>query len=222
MAETSEPRIHTTANGELHRSYGRYMKLFTVGAILVHALLLVFFVTPRGEGFTAGIDELEVIDVPPEIKIPPPPEEIARPATPVISDEPVEEDITIAETEITENEPVPEAPPPPPASDEVGSTFTFTPYTVKPKCQNGCTADDILRHVPPMLKRSGVSCTLTVGIRIDTSGNVTATDLLRSSGNGACDQAAQTWAKTTRWSTAYNRDQAVVVWIAQPVTIETQ
>ena len=199
------------------------MKLFTAGAILVHALLLIFFVTPRGEGFEASAEEIEVIDVPPEIKIPPPPEEIARPATPVISDEPVEEDITIAETEITENEPVPEAPPPPPAAaEEVGSTFTFTPYTVKPKCQGGCTPEDIPRHVPPMLKRSGVSCTLTVGIRIDTRGNVTATDLLRSSGNNACDQAAQAWAKTTRWSTAYNRDQAVVVWIAQPVTIETQ
>jgi TonB family protein len=223
MAEPNESRMYTTANSELHESYGRYMKLFTTGAILVHALLLVFFVTPQGEGFEAGIEEFEVIDVPPEVKIPPPPEEIARPATPVISDEPIEEDITISETEITENEPVPEAPPPPPAAaEDVGGTFTFTPYTVKPKCQGGCTPDDILRHVPPMLKRSGVSCTLTVGIRIDTSGNVTATDLLRSSGNSACDQAAQTWAKTTRWSTAYNRDQAVVVWIAQPVTIETQ
>lgn len=223
MDENGRTRTFSTANTELHESYGRYMKLFTTGAILVHALLLVFFVTPRGEGFEATVEEIEVIDVPPEIKIPPPPEEIARPATPVISDEPVEEDITISETEITENEPVPEAPPPPPAAaEEVGSTFTFTPYTVKPKCQGGCTPEDILRHVPPMLKRSGVSCTLTVGIRIDTRGNVTATDLLRSSGNNACDQAAETWAKTTRWSTAYNRDQAVVVWIAQPVTIETQ
>ena len=203
MAENDAPRTYSTANSELHDAYGRYMKLFTAGAIVVHALLLVFFVTPRGEGFEASAEEIEVIDVPPEIKIPPPPEEIARPATPVISDEPVEEDITIAET-------------------EMGSTFTFTPYTVKPKCQGGCTPEDILRHVPPMLKRSGVSCTLTVGIRIDTQGNVTATDLLRSSGNNACDQAAQAWAKTTRWSTAYNRDQAVVVWIAQPVTIETQ
>jgi TonB family protein len=61
-----------------------------------------------------------------------------------------------------------------------------------------------------------------MGIRIDTSGNVTATDLLKSSGNSACDQAAQEWAKTTRWSTVYNRDQAVVVWIDQPITIETQ
>ena len=220
MAET-ELKLHSTANTELHESYGRYFKWFTAGAVVVHALLLVFFVAPRGEGFEATTDELEVIDVPPEIKIPPPPEEIARPATPVIAEQPIEEDITIAETVITEDQPVPEAPPPPPAEEGVGNTFTFTPYTVKPKCRTGCTADDILRHVPPLLKRSGVSCNLTVGIRIDTSGTVTATDLLKSSGNNACDQAAQQWAKTTRWTTAYNRDQAVVVWIAQPLTIET-
>jgi TonB family protein len=73
-----------------------------------------------------------------------------------------------------------------------------------------------------MLKRSGVQCELTVGIRIDTAGNVTATDLLKSSGNQACDRAAQDWARTTTWTTAYNRDQAVIVWIAQPVSIQTQ
>jgi hypothetical protein len=87
----NETHIYSTANSELHDSYGRYLKLFTAAAVLVHALLLVFFVAPRGEGFEAGVEELEVIDVPPEIKIPPPPEEIARPATPVISEEPVEE-----------------------------------------------------------------------------------------------------------------------------------
>lgn len=211
-----------TANTELHGNYRRLFRIFTGVAILVHALLIVFVVAPRGSGFEARADELELIDIPPEIKIPPPPEEIARPATPVIAQEPVREDITIAETVIEENQPVPEAPPPPPAEPEVGSTFTFTPYTVKPRCRTSCSADDILRYVPTLLKRSGVSCNLTVGIRIDTSGNVTATDMLKSSGNAACDQAAQEWARSTRWTTAYNRDQPVVVWIAQPVTITTQ
>ena len=214
-------QLQSTANTELHDSYGRYFQRFTAAAVVVHALLLVFFVAPRGEGFEASLDELEVIDMPLEIKIPPPPEEIARPATPVISEEPIEEDITIAETVITENEPVPDVPPPPPAG-EPGDTFTLTPHTVKPVCLAGCAAEDILRHVPPMLKRSGVWCGLTMGIRIDTSGNVTATDLLASSGNDACDSAAKQWAKTTRWSTAYNRDQPVVVWISQPLTIETR
>ena len=111
---------------------------------------------------------------------------------------------------------------PMPAAPVEETTFSFTPYTVKPRCRSGCTADDILRHVPPMLKRSGVQCELTVGIRIDTGGNVTATDLLKTSGNEACDRAASEWARTTTWTTAYNRDQAVIVWIAQPVSIQTQ
>lgn len=224
MAENdpNESTTRSTANIELHGEYPRYFRWFTVAAVVVHAVLIIFFVTPQGEGFTKGSDELEVIDIPPEIKIPPPPEEIARPATPVVADEPVEEDITIAETVIEENQDVPEAPPPPPsAGPDVGNTFTFTPYTEKPKCKSGCTPQDILRHVPPVLQRSGVSCKLTIGIRVDTSGNVTATDLLQPSGNRGCDQAAQAWARTTSWTTAMNRDQPVVVWIAQPVSIET-
>lgn len=216
-----ETASHSSANTRLHGNYKRYFRLFTGLALVLHAILIYFVVAPRGAGFEARAEELEVIELPPEIRIPPPPEEIARPATPVIADEPIEEDITIAETVIEENAPVPEAPPPPP-TDEVGNTFTFTPYTVKPRCQRACDADDILRHVPALLKRAGVSCSLTVGIRIDTGGNVTATDMLKSSGTPACDQAAQTWARTTKWTTAFNRDQAVTVWIAQPVSITTQ
>lgn len=219
MAEST----YKTANTELHDQYKKYFRLFTIAALLVHVVLIFFLVTPRGAGFEARADELEVIDIPPEIKIPPPPEEIARPATPVISEEPIEEDITIAETEIVEDQPVPDAPPPPPAAtDDVGNTFTFTPYTVKPKCKSNCTAKDILRHVPALLQRSGVACELAVGLRIDTSGQVTATQILKASGNQACDNAAQQWAKTTTWSTAFNRDQPVVVWISQPVSITTE
>ncbi|MGH7558256.1 MAG: energy transducer TonB [Gemmatimonadota bacterium] len=217
-----ESKTYTTANSRLHNEYGRLFKMFTLAALVVHGLLLFFFVTPRGEGFEARADVLEVIDIPPEIKIPPPPEEIARPATPVISEEPIEEDITIAETEIVEDQPVPEGPPPMPETGEVGNTFTFTPYTVKPKCKTNCTSDDILRHIPPLLQKSGVQCDLAVGLRIDTSGNVTATQILKPSGNQACDSAAEKWAKTTSWTTAFNRDQPVVVWISQPVSITTQ
>ncbi|HUP02136.1 MAG TPA: energy transducer TonB [Gemmatimonadota bacterium] len=218
VAETTG---YTTANTELHGAYGRYFKVFTIAAVLVHGLLIFFLVTPRGEGFEARAEELTVIDIPPEIRIPPPPEEIARPATPVIAEEPIEEDITIAETEIEANEPVPEAPPAPPA-ETVGNTFTFTPYTVKPKCKTNCTADDILRHVPPLLQKSGVQCDLAVGLRIDTGGNVTATQILKTSNNQACDAATEKWARTTAWTTAYNRDQPVVVWISQPVSIKTE
>jgi len=216
-AETS---FHSPANTALHDAYGRYFKLFAAAAALLHALLFLFLVTPRGEGFAVAGEDLEVFDLPPEVEIPPPPEEIARPATPVIAEESLEEDITIAETVILENQPVPATPPPPPReSHEVGDTYEFVPFTVRPGCQRNCAPDDILRHLPTMLRRSGVSCSLTMGIRIDASGNVTATDLLESSGNRACDQAAEGWARTTRWTPAYNRDQPVVVWIAQPLIL---
>lgn len=221
--EGAAVETYSTANTDLHGDYKRYFWWFTAAALAIHVVLIFFLVAPRGQGFEARAEELEVIEIPPEIRIPPPPEEIARPATPVIAEEPVEEDITIAETDIEENQSVPDAPPPPPEEPAaVGSTFSFTPYTVKPKCRSGCSPDDILRHVPPLVRRSGMTCNLTVGIRIDTSGNVTATDLLKSSGNPACDRAAQEWATTTKWTTAYNRDQPVVVWIAQPVSITTR
>ncbi len=50
----------------------------------------------------AAADDFEVIDLPPETHVPSPPEEIARPGTPVIAPEPFEEDITIAMTDIVE------------------------------------------------------------------------------------------------------------------------
>lgn len=220
QAKPAGSSTYSTANSRLHNAYSRYFKAFAIAATVIHGIMIFFFVAPRGAGFEARAEEMEVIDIPPEIKIPPPPEEIARPATPVISEEPIEEDITIAETDIVEDQEVPEAPPPP--SDDVGNTFTFTPYTVKPKCKTNCTAKDILRHVPPLLQKSGVQCSLAVGLRIDTGGKVTATQILKSSGNQGCDSATEKWAKTTQWSTAYNRDQPVVVWISQPVSIETK
>lgn len=208
----------------IHR---RYLSRFAVAATVAHAIVLVFFVAPDpGAGFESGAREIAVVDMPPETKIPPPPEEIPRPATPVLGTTEVEADVTIAETEIVENQAVGEGPPaPPPAlavEPEARPTFSFTPYTVKPRCTNGCSSDDLLRHVPPVLKKAGVSCRLTVGIRIDEEGRVTATDILRSSGLPACDESVSRWALETRWSTAYNRDQPVVVWIAQPVTVSSQ
>lgn len=214
-----------------------------VTSMALHAAVaagLIWATLAVGEEVAEEEEEVTIIEVteevppppppPPEPEAPPPPQ-VDTPkgfqtlATPVIvppdippPGEKIEEaDFSGEGVEggIAEGVPMPAAP-----VEE--TTFSFTPYTVKPRCRSGCTPDDILRHVPPMLKRSGVQCELTVGIRIDTAGNVTATDLLKSSGNQACDRAAQDWARTTTWTTAYNRDQAVIVWIAQPVSIQTQ
>jgi len=181
-------------------------------------------VAPRGVGYEGRANDLIVLDMPPEVRIPPPPEEIARPATPVIAETNVAEleDVTIGETTIRENMPVSEGPPPEPTMPtDVSAGYTFTPYTVRPRCTTHCSPDDVVDHVPTLLKRTGFRCELTVGIHVDRQGKVTATDMLRSSGNNACDLAAEEWARDTSWTVAYNRDEPVAVWIAQPLTIES-
>jgi TonB family protein len=189
-------------------------------AAVVHVLVILFAVVPSMDrGFAASGDEIAVIDIPPETKIPPPPEELARPATPVIATEFIEEEITIAETEIVEDAPVMHTAPMPVAPEVSETSFVFTPYTVKPKCLTGCTPKELLSFYPPLSKKAGISCDLRVGLRIDLTGNVTNTMILDSSGHAPCDQAVQRWAMSTSWSVAYNRDQPVIVWIAQPISI---
>lgn len=211
----------------LQTTYRRAFLRALIPAILVHAILLVWLVAPRSEAsWESAGGEFDVVDIPPETKIPPPPEEIARPAVPVVGTVEVAPTVTIAETDLVENQEVveisaePSAPPAPVAAPEpVGQTFSFTPYTVKPKCRAGCTPEEILEHVPPLFRNAGFSCELTMGIRIDTAGRVTATDVIRPSGKSACDAAVAEWARTTSWTVAYNRDQPVSVWIAQPVQL---
>ncbi|MDX1661014.1 MAG: energy transducer TonB [Gemmatimonadota bacterium] len=195
--------------------------------VFAHGVVIFGFVMPEpGIDYESSGGEIAVIDMPPEARIPPPPEEIARPATPVVGGAEVAETVTIAEADVVEGQEVPEisgepsAPPPEPkAIEPARETFTFTPYTLKPKCREGCSPEAIVKHIPPLLRKAGFDCDLTVGIRIDISGHVTATDVIRPSGMSACDIAVSKWARTTNWTVAYNRDQPVAVWIAQPVHV---
>ena len=237
----SDSMFHLLASKPPARGKKEATTLLT--SILIHSAIvggLVWATLAVGEEVAEDEEVVTIIEVtedvppppppPPEPEAPPPPEvDVPKGfqtlATPVI----VPPDIPPPGEKVEESDFSGEGveggraegvPMPGPVAEE--TTFSFTPYTVKPRCKTGCSAEDILRHVPPMLKRSGVQCDLTVGIHIDTAGAVTATDLLKSSGNEACDRAAAEWARTTTWTTAYNRDEPVRVWIAQPVSIQTQ
>ncbi|HUP19028.1 MAG TPA: hypothetical protein VM778_03640 [Gemmatimonadota bacterium] len=203
--------------------HDRRLRRAAIVVAIAHATVIVFFVAPTARtGYESRGLELSVADMLPEVHVPPPPEEIARPATPVVGSEETVEELTIAETSIVAYQTVSEAPvagpPPAPAVQEERPGFAFTPYTVKPRCRENCEPERIVEHVR-VLRLPGAECSLVVGIRIDLQGRVTATDVLRSSGVPACDAGVVEWALTTAWTTAYNRDQAVEVWIAQPVEL---
>jgi TonB family protein len=84
---------------------------------------------------------------------------------------------------------------------------------VKPKCFEGCTPEALAAHIGEV----GPACTAVIGMRIDTEGRVTATDMLRSSDDATCDRGIVQWARSTRWTPAEESGRPVIVWIAQPV-----
>ncbi|MDX1661682.1 MAG: TonB family protein [Gemmatimonadota bacterium] len=215
----TSPRAERT-RAEPRDAYDRLLAPAVALVALLHALVATFFVVPVDETIATPPEDVVVIDLVP--KIPPPPEEKARPAEPILSEEPVDEEITIAPTEIVDVPPPVRTPdvPTPPVDGAEG--YGFTPYTVAPSCREGCGAESILSRLPTHVRRAGVSCSLTVGLKVDPTGAVEATELLRPSGQAACDRAALAWARETVWTTAYNRDQPVTVWIAQPVTIRAE
>jgi len=102
------------------------------------------------------------------------------------------------------------------APSDTPPSFVFTPYTVKPRCIEGCDVDSLMRFMQEA--NAPASCGVTIGILLDTTGRVVATDILRGS-VPPCEEAARDWAMTTRWTPAENNGEPVDVWIAQPISI---
>ena len=210
----------STANQNLHEAYHRWLRRALFAAGVVHVVVLAFTALPVARPLAETPDDMVSI-VDPRYRIPPPPQELARPAIPTVSEEPVAEDVTLSPTDLSEVTPR-EAEPPAVAPPDVSPPTAFAPYTVAPRCVSGCGSRDVVAHLPSILRRAGVSCGAVVGLHVDLQGRVTEARVLQSSGNEACDRAFDAWARETRWTTAYNRDVPVAVWIAQPVTVSTE
>ena len=86
------------ANDRFKQSYSALTYLGLILATALHFAVFEFF--PQLEAADLGTvsEELSAIELPPEVKIPPPPEQIARPATPRVAAAAVDEDVTIAMT----------------------------------------------------------------------------------------------------------------------------
>jgi protein TonB len=166
---------------------------------------------------------LEAIELPPEIEIPPPPQQIARPATPIIATADIDEDITIAPTTFEDN-PVEDLPPPPEqTATDLSAAPTFTPFTVAPSILN---RSDVVRAMereyPPLLRDAGIGGTVRVYFFIDEGGRVQDRQIDQSSGHQALDDAAMAVSEIYRFSPALNRDKKVPVWVSFPITFQVR
>jgi protein TonB len=191
-------------------------------ATAFHFALLAFFPELQASDMTFVMEELTAIELPPEIEIPPPPEQISRPASPVVTSAAIDDDITIAPTTFEDN-PITDLPPPPTQGTvDISDQPVFTPYEVAPELRNGAEVQRVLeREYPAMLRDAGVGGTVVVHFFIDEQGVVQNQRVAESSGQAQLDQAALRAASQFRFTPAMNRDTAVPVWVAIPVTFRT-
>lgn len=213
---------HETANDRFKRGFGDWFWGALIVATLLHAGLFLASPTFGTEDYSFANEEIESIELPDEIEIPPPPEAIQRPATPVIAEATIEEDITIAPTTFEEN-PIENLPPPPGESTDLSAAPTFTPMTVRPNLRNSREVSQaLIKFYPPLLRDAGIGGTVNVWFFIDENGRVLRTQINTTSGYDAFDEAALKVSQLMEFTPAYNRDKKVPVWVALDVTFEVQ
>lgn len=217
--------VTTIANDRFKRGFGNWFWGSMAVAAVLHFLMFAFWPEMSTADVSFTTEELEAIELPPEVEIPPPPEQIARPAVPVLSTNVnISDEITIGEVTFQDN-PVSDLPPPPTGQGvSIADQPTFTPYEVRPELRNRNEYGQALqRQYPPMLRDAGIGGTVTLWVFIDESGSVQNTRIVQSSGYEQLDQVAESvMRQVAQFSPALNRDQRVPVWIQIPVTFQTQ
>ena len=107
-------------------------------------------------------------------------------------------------------------------SDDIGAAPIFTPMTVRPTIRNmDEVARALQRFYPPLLRDAGIGGTVVVWILIDEQGNVERTQVQRSSGHAALDDAAVRVGEVIDFTPAMNRDRPARVWVQWPIAFRS-
>ncbi len=213
-----------TENDRFKRSFGSWFWGSMIAATVFHFMLFQFFPTGTAADVSFTAEELEMIELPPEIEIPPPPEAISRPATPVMALTDIDEDITIAPTTFQDN-PIEDLPPPPTndGAVDLSANPVLTPMTVSPEILNRSEVEQaLIREYPTILRDSGIGGQVVVWFFVSKEGMVVDTRVSQSSGQLPLDEAALRVADVFRFSPALNREDIVEVWIQLPITFQVQ
>ena len=222
-AETAATKLETE-NDRFKRSFQSWFWGSMITATVFHFLLFQFWPTQTADDVSFTAEELEMIELPPEIEIPPPPEAISRPATPVMALTEIDDDITIAPTTFADN-PIDDLPPPPTndGAVDLSANPTFTPMTVRPEIRNRAEVQAaLMREYPTILRDAGIGGTVVVWFFISEEGVVLDKRVDVSSGHIPLDEASLKVADVFRFTPALNREQIVQVWIQLPITFQVQ
>lgn len=213
--------LWVTANDRFKSKNGDWMMIGVIAAVLFHGALFAFFPEMNAEDIDFSGEEAEVVDLPPEVEIPPPPEQISRPATPRVAAADISEDITIARTDFESN-PI-ENLPPPPAGARPSDVPSYIPRDVEPRLTNGREMERVLQQrYPSMLREAGIGGTVILYVFVNAQGQPEKSQVQQSSGYPQLDAAAHEVVDRMKFSPAMNRDKPVGVWVLQRVEFSTR
>lgn len=217
-ASASDLSSTHAANDRFKRGFETRFWNSMIAATLAHAAVLMLWPNLHATDLNFSMEELTAIELPPEIRIPPPPEQIQRPANPIVSDAQIDEDITITPMLFEDRLAGPLTPPPTQTTVDLADQPYFTPREVNPQFRNLAEFRRLLeRAYPQMLRNSGIGGTVTLNFFINTEGAVEAVQLAETSGYPLLDEAALRVAPSIQFSPALNRDEPVAVWVAVPI-----
>ncbi len=212
--------LEETANERFKRSFSSWFGGSICAATVLHFGAFAFWPQLEAEDVRIDSGEIETVNIPPPIDIPPPPPALARPATPVISDVSVDQDITIELTTFDAN-PVEDLPPPP---EEVELDIRDQPgawvvNTVQAAWTNRQEMSAVLsRNYPAMLRDAGIGGTTLLWIFVEKDASASRVVVQSSSGHKALDDAAVKVAREFfRFTTGMNREDPVAMWVSIPI-----
>jgi len=214
-----------SANERFKDGFTNVLATGLIAATLAHFALFELFPDMRAADIRATSRATRTVELPPQVEIPPPPERVARPATPKVSaDADIKEDVTIGKTSFEAN-PTEQLPPPPSAAAGSGARERpkFIPYDVAPELKNPREVQKYLeRTYPRELRDNRIGGRVVLWLYIDREGQVQKTRVQQSSGYEALDRAAHRVGRQMEFTPALNRDKKTPVWVQQGINFEVK
>lgn len=211
--------IRLTANDRFKSQSTQWTRVGLLVAAGLHFGLFVLVRPFEAAEMGSVVNEMDVISFPPDVRIPPPPEAIRRPAAPRVSTVDVSDEITIERT--TFDQPSIGQLPPPSGDPEPSDRPSFIAFDTHPVMLNAAEVQRVLeREYPRTLKDAGIEGSVELWLYVTEDGTVGRFEIKTSSGNPLLDEAAGRVVPSMSFTPAKNRDKVTAVWVSQWITFQ--
>ncbi|MCL7959275.1 MAG: energy transducer TonB [marine benthic group bacterium] len=214
-------RQFLTAHEVFKRGSRSRTSVAILAAVAIHATVFAFMPPFEAPAFASDTEVIGILELPPEIVVPPPPEAIVRPAEPRLAVDAPGSDATIDVVPFNDERWRRMSPghPTEPSVD----TPTWIQRDQDPRLLNLAEVrGELERLYPALLREAGIGGVVVLWIFVGDEGRAQRAQVYRSSGYPAFDHAARRVAGSMRFAPAQNRDQPVGVWIQIPVEFTTR